>query len=65
MVFRGLMEAYARAGEWQRALDCLDDMSRSVEAREKEEEDDADGIGVGAGVTPDATCFGWGIQVCV
>ncbi|CAN0160591.1 unnamed protein product, partial [Laminaria digitata] len=40
-VFHGLMEAYARAGEWSRALECLDDMARGAKGwldGEEEEE---------------------------
>lgn len=59
-VFQLLMEAYSRAGEWERALACLDDMWSSAHAhmaRRRER-----GVGAGAEFPPDATCFGWAIQ---
>lgn len=46
-VFHGLMEAYARAGEWQRAVDCLDDMAHPGDHWEGKEEP------VGAGTEGD------------
>ena len=66
-VFHGLMEAYARAGEWERALECLDDMLHGLNGSLEEEQPvDALGqerVGVGAGVKPDSTSVGWAIQV--
>lgn len=72
-VLHGLMEAYARAGEWRRALGCLDDMARGSasvgweweggEGQEEEEGEEREGVGVRAGIAPDATSVGWAIQV--
>eukprot|EP00752_Nemacystus_decipiens_P002534 g2377.t1 len=68
-VFHGLMEAYSRAGEWERALECLDDMLHGLRVSLEEEEQRPSGegqerIGVRAGVKPDSTSVGWALQAC-
>lgn len=68
-VFHGLMEAYARSGEWERALECLDDMIRASRGGWLEEEEVPSGaeeeerVGLRAAVEPDSTTVGWAIQV--
>ena len=69
-IFHGLMEAYARAGEWKRALECLDDMARGAKGELDGQEGEGEGggrglggVGVRAGVAPDSTSVGWAIQV--
>lgn len=71
-VLHGLMEAYARAGEWERAQECLDDMlhgSKSWAVTEVESAgggagaEGQEGVGLRAGVRPDCTSVGWAIQV--
>lgn len=42
-VFHALLEAYARAGEWQRAVDCLDDMAYPGDEWAGKEKDGGDG----------------------
>lgn len=59
-VFQLLMEAYSRAGEWERALACLDDMWSSAHAHMAPRRER--GFSAGAEFPPDATCFGWAIQ---
>lgn len=75
-VFRGLMEAYARAGEWNRALNCLEGMRRGSACGGKLGEfwdlslngsrrwmKEGGRVGLRAGFSPDATSWGWAIQV--
>lgn len=71
-VLHGLMEAYTRAGEWQRALACLDDMATGmmmgdsgggIDGENRGEDEGERTIGMRAGVPPDATSVGWAIQV--
>lgn len=60
-LFQLLLEAYSRAGEWDRALECIDGMWSSTQGGMSAE--DEDGIGAQAGFPPDATSFGWAMQV--
>lgn len=67
-VLHGLMEAYARAGEWERALECLDDMLHGSKGSLEEGQPVGTGkererVGVRAGVKPDSTSVGWAMQV--
>ncbi|CAM9758092.1 unnamed protein product [Ectocarpus sp. 6 AP-2014] len=61
-VFHGLMEAYSRAGEWERAQQCLDDMRQG--SGWLPEDDGQERVGAGTGVKPDSTSVGWAIQAC-
>lgn len=60
-VFHGLMEAYARAGEWERAQECLDDMRQG--SGWLPEDEGRERVGARTGVNPDSTSVGWAIQV--
>ncbi|CAM9569916.1 unnamed protein product [Ectocarpus sp. 4 AP-2014] len=61
-VFHGLMEAYSRAGEWERAQQCLDDMRQG--SGWLPGDDGRERVGAGTGVKPDSTSVGWAIQAC-
>lgn len=62
-VLHGLMEAYARAGEWERAQECLDDMLHGSKAWPAGAGEEQERVGLRAGVKPDGTSVGWAIQV--
>lgn len=62
-LFQLLLEAYSRAGEWERAMACLDDMWSSASGQGAVGGAGTGGVGLRAGFAPDATCFGWAMQV--